>query len=531
MLTVEVELLTGRYAATAHHDRGSAEWPPHPARFFSALVAALYDRQPIDQGERAALLWLETQGPPSLWVDPGWRVGRRRVLDVYVPVNDVTLGLDTAVREAEDKLQRTQGAGNRRRAARRLSDARMAPAVVESAPSTRALQTAVALLPGSRTRVVRTFPVVIPETTTFAFLWPDADPTPHREALGQLCARVTRLGHSSSLVRCTLVEREISPTLVPSLDGDITLRVIGPGQLDRLERAFEFHRGVDSRTLPSQPQPYSPYVAATEPIMCAESVFTSEWIIYERVGGSRPLSSRSTDLARALRGVLLELHGKPDLPPTLSGRSGSEPSDQPHVAFVPLPFVGHEHADGAIMGCALVMPRQLPADDRAILFNLLAKWEAERADDQGRLTLAGGSLPPYKVRRVEVPTKWSLSPDHWCRPSTQFVTATPIALDRNPGNLRSNQKGTSRRAEQEAQRTISDACERIVGIRPISVEVSFAPLLLGAQHVRDFLPWPGRPRRLSRVRVHAEMRFDVQVRGPLLVGAGRYFGLGLCVPI
>ena len=62
MLTIEVELLAGRYAATEHNDRSRAEWPPHPARFFSALVAALHDRDPADPAEREALLWLEQWG-------------------------------------------------------------------------------------------------------------------------------------------------------------------------------------------------------------------------------------------------------------------------------------------------------------------------------------------------------------------------------------------------------------------------------------------------------------------------------------
>ena len=39
MLTVEVDFLTGRYVAARHDDRNAPEWPPHPARFFSALVA------------------------------------------------------------------------------------------------------------------------------------------------------------------------------------------------------------------------------------------------------------------------------------------------------------------------------------------------------------------------------------------------------------------------------------------------------------------------------------------------------------
>lgn len=555
MLAIEVELLTGRYAATAHNDRARAEWPPHPARFFSALVAALHDHEEVDAAERDALGWLEQQGAPSLWVDPESRVGRRQVQDVYVPVNDVTLGEDAGLSRTEwadvFAKQKNKAKDKLAKAATRLrtelqnnpdSDAcRKARKNVEKAQRELAkdgfsdvdLETSVVLMPDRRTRQVRTFPVVIPETPTFAFLWRDADATDYRGALERLCARVSRLGHSSSLVRCNILDRDIHPTLVPSDDGDTTLRVIGPRQLERLEGVFKRrrHDGDEIYVLPSLPQRYRSAAEAAAPTAYAESVFSTDWVVFERVGGSRPVSSRSTDLARALRGALLEQHGDQGLPATLSGHAESTPAEQPHVAFVPLPFVGHEYADGAIMGCALVLPRQLPASDRNTLFRLVAKWEKERADERGILTLAGGTLPPFRVRRVEVPAKRSLSLDLWCRTSTRFITATPIALDRNPGNLRSNRDGAAHKAALEAQQNISDACLRVVGVRPASVEVSLAPLLPGAQHVRQFLPWPGRQGRPPRVRVHADIRFEERVRGPLLLGAGRYFGLGLCLPV
>lgn len=530
MFAIEVELLTGRYAATAHNDRDRAEWPPHPARFFSALVAALYDRDPVDGSERDTLLWLEQQEAPSLWVDLESQVARRQVQDVYVPVNDVTLGLDTAIRDAEKALQQSDSAAKRRTAESKLAAVRNAPNIVEARPSDKALKAAIALLPERRTRQVRTFPVIIPESPTFAFLWQNVDATKHRSALDRLCARVTRLGHSSSLVRCRIVDRDIAPTLIPGDDGTLTLRVIGPGQLKRLDDAFAIHQGVENRVLPARPQRYriaSTVAVSTPPV---ESVFSTEWIIFERVGGSRPLSSRTTDIARALRAALLEQHGEKGMPATLSGHKESGPTNQPHIAFVPLPFVGHEHADGAVMGCALVLPRQLPKTDRETLLRLVAKWEKERSA-HGNLTLAGGSLPPFIIRRVDVSAKMALDPARWCRASARFVTATPIALDKNPGNLRSNQDGTARKAALEAQHTISDACEHIVGVRPVSVEVSLVPLLPGAQHVRQFLPWPGRHGRTPRVRIHADIRFAERVSGPLLLGAGRYFGLGLCLPV
>jgi len=549
MLAIEVELLTRRYAATAHNDRGRAEWPPHPARLFSALVAALHDHAEVDQAERAALLWLEQQNAPSLSVDPEARVGRRQVHDVYVPVNDVTLGGDAAIREAEAKVAEAKTPATKRKAEAALEKIKREAVAIDAGPSDKALETATALMPApfvgyggkddkgrmkrqqGRTRQVRTFPVVLPETPTFAFLWPTADPAPHLAALEQLCARVTRLGHSSSLVRCSAVDRDLTPTLVPSDEGDVVLRVVGPGQLERLDRAFEHHQGVQSRVLPARPQRYRSASKVTAPPPQAQSVFSTDWLLFERVGGSRPVASRATDVARALRGALIELHGNQDLPATLSGHAQSGPTEQPHVAFVPLPFVGNEHADGALMGCALVLPRELAKDDRELLLRLVAMWEKERSDQRGNLTLAGGTLPEFIVRRVDVSAKAALDPTRWCRASTRFLTATPIALDKNPGKLRSNRDGTARKAALEAQQNIGDACFRVVGARPSSVEVSLAPLLPGAQHVRDFLPWPGRPGRTPRVRVHADIRFEAPVRGPLLLGAGRYFGLGLCLPV
>lgn len=548
MLAIEVELLTGRYAATAHNDRGRAEWPPHPARFFSALVAALHDHAVVDQHERDALLWLEEQNAPSLRVDPDVKVGRRQVQDVYVPVNDVTLGDDMAIRAAEARVAEARTPAAKRKAEAALEKARKDAIAIEAEPSYSALEMATALMPApfvgyggkekgrikrqqGRTRQVRTFPVALPETPTFAFLWPMADPSPHRAALERLCARVTRLGHSSSLVRCALVDGDLTPTLVPSDEGDVVLRVIGPNQLNRLDQAFEHHQGMQMRVLPARPQRYRSALKVTAATPPAESVFSADWVVFERVGGSRPLASRTTDLARALRGALIELQGNRALPETLSGHAESGPTEQPHVAFVPLPFVGHEHADGALMGCALVLPRVLPERDREVLLRLVAKWEKERSDERGNLTLAGGTLPPIHVRRVEVSAKAALDPTRWCRPSTRFISATPIALDKHPGNLRNNQGGTAFKAATKAAESISDACLRVVGVRPSSVEVSLAPLLPGAQHVRDFLPWPGRPGRHPRVRIHADIRFEAPVRGPLLLGAGRYFGLGICLPV
>lgn len=544
MLTIEVALLGGRYAATAHNDRSRAEWPPHPARFFSALVAALYEGQSVDERERDALLWLEQQPAPSMSVDleVGEDMGRRRVLDVFVPVNDISLvgDVEKPLRDARQAVGSLSGADLKKALKVVENEEKKLAAfianlnVIDEQPKANALATATALLPHRRTRQVRTFPVVFPGQPLFAFIWPTAPSEARRAALDRLCERVTRLGHSSSLVRCAIVERTLTPNLVPDDEGDEVLRTVGPGQLLRLDEAFARHRGVESRVLPARPQRYGRPRTERKDAKVVSGVFSNEWIVFERVGGARPLSSRGTDLARALRQALFEQQGSKALPHALSGhRQDGGPANAPHVAFVALPFVHHEHADASVQGCAIVAPNGLAAPERELLLRLVAEWERTRAVDSGVIMeLAGGSLPPVRVTRTELSVKHSLRPETWCRPARRFVTVTPIALDRNPGNLRSNQLRTAHKATIEAQRFVADACEHIGLPRPVSVEISpSSPLLPGAQPVRAFLPWPGQPGRTPRVRVHADIRFADHVRGPVLLGAGRFFGLGLCLPI
>ncbi len=554
MLAIEVELLTGRYAATQYNDRSRAEWPPHPARFFSALVAALYDREPVDKCEEDALRWLEEQPAPQLDVDlqVSEEVGRRQVHSVFVPVNDVSLVGDpeAELRKAREQLAELERSEQTDEVKAQVKKARKAVGREEKKlakfldsqqaaprnPSKEDLKRGTALLPERRNRQERTFPVVVPERSSFAFLWPGAEPAEHLEALRRLCDRVTRLGHSSSLVRCVIVERSIEPTLVPYKFGEHVLRVVGPGQLERLEEAYKRHQAIDPRVLPAHPQRYGE--PGREDPRRPRSVFTDTWIVLERIDGSRPLASRAIDLAVALRRALIENHGQENLPAVLSGHDATgERASHAHLAIVPLPWVGHDHSDGSVQGLALITPRSITSDEREALMRLLAKWETECGDKDDDYAIELGTPSDLgrplqiRLRRVEVPNKATLHATRWCKASRRFITATPIALDRHPGNLRSNVDRTAHKAAAEAASSIEDACERIGLPRPSDVSISLAPLLPGAQHVRQFAPWPPQPGRARRARVHAEIVFPEAVCGPVLLGAGRYFGLGLCLPI
>jgi len=69
MFALGIDFITGVAVMTDAASREKAEWPPHPARVFMALVAAHYETKPLPEDgaaaeqawarERDALEWLE----------------------------------------------------------------------------------------------------------------------------------------------------------------------------------------------------------------------------------------------------------------------------------------------------------------------------------------------------------------------------------------------------------------------------------------------------------------------------------------
>ena len=529
MFAVKIELLTGRYAATEYNDRNRAEWPPHPARFFSALVAALHDTDTTAPGEREALLWLEQQEPPAIVADNEQGIARRLVHDVFVPVNDITLV--AKLEEAESELQKIPPQHKEwKKKDKSTQKLRSAQTQVEQDPSKTDLEIAFGLLPAHRLRQARAFPSVTPQHPDITFIWNVDPPEDVRVSLTNICARITRLGHSSSMVACAPVTDIPAPTLVPTSDGDKILRTCAAGQLVRLEREHDIHQGVDARIIPFVPQRYGRPGILVEQM--SQSTFSNEWILFERVGGDRPGAACGPMFASALRRALLEQHGTRDLHPWLSGHNqDGSPTTEAHTAFVGLPFVGTEYADGSIKGLAIIPPRSIT--DRTDLLKLIAAWE-QKCSVQGTSTMelsyAGG--PVIQIRRSQNPSQQmrTLRPATWTRASKRFITATPIALDRNPGDLRSNHESRAHKSAIEAQKIIADACVRIGLPRPLEVEISLSPLLRGSPPPQAFAHFSKDKGHPGRLHAHATITFPTLVAGPVILGAGRYYGLGLFLP-
>jgi len=537
MLAIQVDLLTDRYAASRHDDRDRVEWPPHPARLFSALVAVWADAEVPDAEEARALEWLEEQGAPDISCT---EAAQRSPVTHFVPDNDVSVARRDLSRTYGQLVAAAQVVRERpddTRAARSLTR-EQARAVEQSrkqlaagADSAQQATDVLRVLPEQRGRQGRSYPVAVPDEPCLVFVWPAVEAAePVVRALDALLSRVGRIGHSSSLVSCRLVHEVPTVRLTPAppsapLAETTPLRVAAPGLLRELRREHEHHRGSQPRALPAAIADYwAPRVAADDP---PRSALAGEWLPLALTG--RPVTIAGTQaLTRAARAALLA-HGPQPSPAVLSGHlqgpDPSPPSAAAHLAVVALPFVGSAHADGTIKGIALLLPATVAAAERDAVLAALDRWLA----DGGRLW--GGSVPPLTLDTPAADrTTGALRASRWSSASHDWLSVTPVALDRVPAHWSRRHGRADATVYEEAAQVVAASCLHVGLPRPESVVVRFDSTMTGVPPVRRFPPYQSSSGGARRVSVHVAVRFAEPVAGPLLLGAGRYHGLGLFAP-
>jgi len=538
-LAIEVRFLTGRFVATAHNDRDRTEWPPHPARLFSAMVATWADSDEPDPDERAALEWLEAQGPPDIAASAATP---RTVVTHFVPVNDTAVvgtsfynrrsqRLDALAESLDAALASSAGATDKevvRLQTKRLRERDVSVAVSNAGNTPESA--AVELLPAGRGKQPRTFPSATPDSPFVTFAWPTEPEHAVRVNLDRLLARVTRIGHSSSLVSCRLVA-DPPPANWTAGPGQMTIRSIRPGQLAALEKEHQKHRASRPRSLPFTAVTYR----AVRPSAVDSAVqvpdTAGEWVVFEFAPRSRQLpATNAVAVARALRATVFR-HAADPLPEGLTGhRDDGSPLDRPHVGFLPLPFVGVEHADGRLMGVSIALPDALDSESRSTVLRAIGEWE----QNEPSLQLTLGPAGVLELTRVTgLFDLMTLDPAVWRQRSNSWVSATPIALPSHPGDLRARNSSARTKAWARAEEAVVASCRHVGLSDPTEVTVSLQPLTRGSRPAPRYPAFRQAGRAgvpVARRLVHAAVTFEQPVDGPLVLGAGRYLGLGLMRP-
>jgi CRISPR-associated protein Csb2 len=287
------------------------------------------------------------------------------------------------------------------------------------------------------------------------------------------------------------------------------------------------------------------YIHGLDAAALASAPFDPEWwgdmliVAVDRVRSQDlPKAPATFALARAMRKALLDTYGPEgtpeEAPAVLRGRAG-----QPHAAFVPLSFVaepeprGPEHpaaargaafADGRTLGVAVILPHPARVADVA----------HQRLEVEAGLSRLLG-LAGHKAVVVRVPgvgPVWLGLPDsrrvadtlreaRYRRPSTRWSTVTPIVHSRY----------LPRKGEQALFEQVAAECSDVGLPAPARVAVRRAPRLRGAPGPIDGRGLPGSwTGPLRGPQAHLDLWFEEPVRGPVLLGRARHFGLGLCLP-
>ncbi len=502
MIALGIRYLT-KYAVATDLARQLPEWPPHPGRVFMAMVAAHFETE-ADPEERRALEWLEETLPPALRAsDADDRTSTR----AYVPVNDVHGGI---IR---------------------------------------------------RPRQDRAFPRTRPHDDCVYLIWA-AEPTVEaRAALARLCAKVTRVGHSMSAVQMWVAPagQEPEPNWLPgTMRQHVRLRVPEAGTLRSLEVAFngkaiqEYDLLAESLATatgrqkarlknelqmkfpdgppePKRPQlgrwqGYSRPTAGADDQPVFDGPFDENFVVLSKTEGPTLGLESTLQLTGALRNGALKAAGL-EVPEWLSGHDAANaPSLHPHVAFFPLPYVGFEFADGHVLGLGMAVPRNLrltcatlDEELRRFLGPLFFDPDtgAEREigiwrKDVWRWTLGREKRerPPLTLQRLS-----------WTKPSRTWASVTPAVLHHHP------------KREGDIERIVQEAFVSALFPKPEFLSIRSVSAVLGAGHAMALPPYTEGGANLCRFQTHVVARFAQEVRGPMLVGRGRFRGYGLFRPL
>jgi CRISPR-associated protein Csb2 len=483
------------------HDRyhgmaqGAPEWPPSPARVFQALVAGMARGTDLDPEAMDALAWLEGQAPPTIAAPPA-KLGQEVCL--FVPNNDA----DTLADPTDVGSLRTK-------------------------------------------KVVH--PRLVEGGAPLHYAWmidphPDADR--HAAVLLAGAERIYQLGRGvdQAWAHAVLMDTAGWEHLLGSYRGTVFHRTIGGehrlacpvrGSLASLEARHHWHRLEQHgrvTLLRNAPKPRFVQVAygVTPERLHFElrDALAPDTVLAWPMADVVRLVERIRDCAAARLQAALPADGAA-IEATLIGNRPGTPSPQPlttRARIVPIPSIGHEHADLAVRRITIEAPRtsHLLPPDLTWAFTGLRVHGATGADRDLLL----------------VPADDTTMHDRYGAAARRWRSLTPLALPEaaarrriDPARGRGEGKPASERGEEEdrACHAVATAL-RHAGVRAplLEVRVQREPFHRRGARAEQF----ARGTRFAKERLwHAEIELATAVAGPLVLGDGRFLGLGVLEPV
>jgi CRISPR-associated protein Csb2 len=237
-----------------------------------------------------------------------------------------------------------------------------------------------------------------------------------------------------------------------------------------------------------------------------------------RDAAAQRLSSEAPKDAALVRSVVVGRH------------DASEADKAARIRIAPLPSIGHQHADRAIRRVLVEAPPNCPIAVRDLqwAFSGLAWFVTDVGEILGQLAVGAerGQLAHYGIDLTSGARAWR--------------TVTPIALPQTAARRRIDPRRLDERAEQKSggERAVEEDraaaavrhALRHAGVKEYTeaIRVQREPFETKGARAEAF----AKPPRFAKERLwHAEIVFADPIAGPLIIGDGRYLGLGLMAPI
>lgn len=495
-------LISVRFQDSRYH--GTGDWPPAPARLFQALVAAAA-LAGLDDAKREALKWLEKLDAPTIAAPAAYN---GQSFSLFVPNNDLD----------------AKGGDIRRIAEVRSATKRIRP---------------------------RLFDATVP----LLYAWHFDDGESQAKLICDIADGLYQLGRGldmawaiGELVDEATAEKQLNdhPGAIyrPSQGGKgLTLDCPDNGSLVSLEtrhhaNAQRFTHVNGKTRFANAPKPH--FRAASYNSPTAHLLFE----LRRTTAPSAPFAPWPLRSAAALVQTVrdgacarLEPHLNHNgvVEKVLIGRNATEIDKTQRVRIVPLPSIGHVHADPGIRRVLVEVPPDCPirADDMAWGFAGLEITAPVFDEETGEIRSSPVEL--VKADDDSMLAHYGVTEEHAAR---LWRSVTPLALPEDakwrridPAKRREEAKGGIERVNElrRACHAVMQALrhaglrEKVTGLR-----VQREPFHAKGERAETFT----QATRFSKHQLwHLEIEFAKAVRGPLVLGNGRYIGLGLMAPV
>lgn len=500
-LVISLRFHEGRY-------HGAGGWPPAPARLFQALVAGVASGRGIAAADREALVWLELQDPPIVLAPAA---ARGQGFNTFVPNNDLDAvpGIETVAGDPAGYIQRNE----------------------------RWEVAASGVRAGKPVR-----PWLFDAARPLNYVWPSVTDEPEREGVAAVADRLYQLGRGIDPAWATarFVPAEDAHQLIAAHDGPVRrpgspgpggIAVPGWGSLASLEarhaaflsRFQEVGAGRQAKTaFTNPPKPRFRQVRYDAPAqrLNFELRLRDGSFFALPASDAAPLVRRLIERAAARLTASLPVDTA-KVERFLVGR-GAGPAEVPRrIRVFAVPTL-RQHVDRAIRRIAVDIPADCPlrAADVAWAFS-------------GLSPLAAGPDPEGGAPTLVLSDERSML-DRYCRPDRLWRSETPLALPSwrrriDPTGPREPKPGAERLREDGTAAAAVLAALRHAGRRerPTSIRVQREPFAAQGTRAEAF----AKGTRFSKHALwHVELDFAEPVRGPLILGDGRFCGLGLMRP-